>query len=136
MVRPVALPGLASPDDQPGRKVGMEPPASPMRDIECAVNHADLVPNAPSTTVTDWEDVSVVLRDRAFAPIRAESGHGGQWHTLLIADSVIDLHGDEHFQRRRVLSALFKRAALLQEYEHDYLIPLMDELVAELRARP
>jgi cytochrome P450 len=106
---------------------------SPMRDRDRAIDIARTVPDAPSHELADYEDVSFVLRSRDFAPIRAESGNGAQWHTLIIRDAIIDLAGDEHFERRRLLSGLFKRAVLLQEYEQDYLVPALDELEVMLR---
>lgn len=110
------------------------PVESPMRDIETAVRIAAEVHDAPATELTDPEEISFVLRSQSFAPIRPESGFGGQWHTLLVGDSVVDLHGDEHFARRRLLSGLFKKAALLEEYEQQYLIPSIDNWLERVRA--
>jgi cytochrome P450 len=104
-----------------------------MREIETALDIAGAVRDAPEVEITDWADASYVLKSTAFAPIRPESGHGGQWHTLLVGDSVVDLHGDEHFARRRLLSGLFRKAALLQEYEQQYLVPSIERLLARLR---
>jgi cytochrome P450 len=106
---------------------------SPMRDQDRAIEIARTIPDAPFHEVADYDDVSFVLRSRDFAPIRAESGYGAQWHTLIIRDAIIDLAGEDHFERRRLLSGLFKRAVLLQEYEHDYLVPALDNLEATMR---
>jgi cytochrome P450 len=99
--------------------------ASPMRDIDEAISQAHDVKDAPAVPVTEYEDIAFVLRSKVFAPITAEAGHGGQWHTLVVRGVAADLHGDEHFERRRLLTSLLKRTAVLREYERAYLTPEM-----------
>jgi cytochrome P450 len=107
-----------------------------MREIDRAIERARRVSDAPAVELCDYDDVMFALRAKAFAPIQAESGHGGQWHTLLVGDSVVDLHGGDHFERRRLLSGLFKKAALVEEFEHRHLIPAIEGLRARLLALP
>jgi len=104
-----------------------------MRDIEEAIGYARTVHDAPSHVLTSYEDINFVLRSQDFAPLAAEAGHGAQWHTLVIRGVAADLHGQEHFERRRILTALLKRTAVLKGYEQEYLIPEIDRL---LRAAP
>lgn len=111
------------------------PVVSPMRDPETAIAHAKNIADATAIDLHTYDDISFVLRSQAFAPIQPDSGHGAQWHTLLVGDSVVDLHGSDHFDRRRVLSGLFKKATLLQEYEHEYLMPVLHRTLSDLRDR-
>ncbi|MFV2178077.1 hypothetical protein ACFHW2_40600 [Actinomadura sp. LOL_016] len=101
-----------------------------MREIDVAVEAARKVRDAPAVTLTDHADITFVLRSKVFAPISPESGHGGQWHTMVIRDTPADLHGDDHFERRRILTSLLKRTAVIREYEHTYLRPEMHKLLA------
>lgn len=103
---------------------GRCPIASPMRDVETAVAYARSVTDAEAVDVSDYDDIAFVLKSQSFALDR-RTGHGFQWSMLLFGDAVSDLHGTAHFERRRLLSALFNKATLLQEYEHDFLIPAL-----------
>lgn len=70
--------------------------------------------------VSELADIQYILRNRNFVPVRPESGYHADLVAMLTHDSLADLNGDEHFERRRLLSALFTRAALVQ-YESDTL---------------
>lgn len=100
------------------------PVASPMRDVDAALAYARTIEDAESVEVTEYADIAFVLKSPSFALDR-RTGHGFQWSMLLFGDAVSDLHGMEHFERRRLLSILFNKATLLQEYEHEFLIPAL-----------
>lgn len=106
--------------------VGACPVASPMRDIDEAIAHARSVDDGETVRVTEYDDIAHVLRSQSFALDR-RTGHGFEWSMLLFGDAVSDLHGSQHFERRRLLSALFNKATLLQEYEHEFLVPAIEE---------
>lgn len=115
----------------PLEDVGECPVASPMRDVDAAIEYARGIEDAETVPVTDYDDITYVLRSQSFALDR-RTGHGFQWSMLLFGDAVSDLHGPEHFERRRLLSILFNKATLLQEYEHDFLIPAIEDWKQEV----
>jgi cytochrome P450 len=77
-------------------------------------------------------DVQFVLRSKDFVPVRPESGYKAGYVALLTHDSLADLTGTAHFERRRLLSALFTRARL-QRYEDETLVPAVTAAVAAAR---
>lgn len=102
------------------------PVASPMRDIDAVIDYARSIRDGETVPVTDYDDIAYVLRSQSFALDR-RTGHGFEWSMLLFGDAVSDLHGPQHFERRRLLSILFNKATLLQEYEHEFLVPAIEE---------
>jgi len=87
--------------------------------------------SAPGLTqhdITDVEDATYVLRHAVqFAPIMHEAT------AELNAGTVVHINGDEHFERRRILSQLFRRSAM-EEHERTVLIPELDAALERLRA--
>jgi cytochrome P450 len=68
------------------------------------------------TQLTSFAECDEVLRSRDFI----QGSH--QESAPFVGDSLISLDGDEHFERRRLEAALFRRAAL-EEYETTMLAP-------------
>jgi cytochrome P450 len=90
------------------------------------------VKDAPTIKIIDHANVMAVLRDRMMAPLQAESGHRGQYFTQIVKNSVIDLYGEDHFQRRRILSPIFGPDTLV-EIEKKAIIPGIIEPLQRLR---
>jgi cytochrome P450 len=109
-----------------------------MSDVDSSVSacpfDARAVKDAPSVVISDPEDVSFVLRDRKMAPLRRDSGHGGQWFTQIVENSVIDLWGDAHFERRRLHGTIFGPDKLV-EIEQQAIIPGVIGPMRALEAR-
>ncbi len=79
--------------------------------------------------LTTYEGVQAVLRSSRFAPAtHLESAE-------FVGDTVLVLHGDEHFARRRLEVALFAKEAL-QHYERDVLAPVIERCLDEVAAEP
>ena len=78
--------------------------------------------------LTSFAEVDAVLRSRDFVPA---GGH--RESAPFVANSLIMLSGDPHFERRRMEAALFARAAL-QEYEHEVFAPSVATSVREAAA--
>jgi cytochrome P450 len=83
--------------------------------------------------VSNYEDALYVLRSPEFRPLRKEAGFNMAYQLMFTGGALIDLHGKEHFERRRILGSLFRRATL-EEYESDYLAPAVREAIADLDA--
>lgn len=92
-------------------------------------DHLDDIVDAPVVEVSEFSDAMFVLRHKDFVPIRQESGHGQQYVALVGRDTLVDLHGDQHFARRRMLSTLFTKATILS-YEQAVLDPALHESLA------
>jgi cytochrome P450 len=67
-----------------------------------------------------YEDVRFVMRSDAFAPLRPEDGFGAQFQSRILSDTLLELHGDPHAERRRLESALFETPSLVR-YEREIL---------------
>jgi cytochrome P450 len=80
-----------------------------------------------------FADVQFVFRTDSFAPLRPEDGFGAQYQTRVLADTLLELHGSAHAERRRVESPLFRTPALVR-YEKEILPPALETAIAELRA--
>lgn len=76
-------------------------------------------------------DVRHVLRSKRYVPVRPESGYHAEFVARLTHGSLADLSADEHFERRRILSALFTRAAVAQ-YEADTLAVSLERVLASV----
>lgn len=105
----------------------------------------DPMPGAGSTTrdvqaaevivVDTYEDARHVLRHPSYVQILPTSGHGAEHTAALAHGSVLHLDGDDHFERRRLLSTLFRRDLLLA-YEQQTLLPALARILGELVAGP
>jgi cytochrome P450 len=80
-----------------------------------------------------YEDLLFVLRSREFVPLNQNSGFNHEYQMMFTGGALIDLYGEDHFERRRLLSALFRRATL-GEYENDYLAPAVRRVISTLQA--
>jgi cytochrome P450 len=83
----------------------------------------------------DYDDCVHVLRSKEFPPLDETSGFNHEFQMMLLGGALIDLHGEPHFQRRRLLSELFRRVTL-NEYESSYLAPAVRDAIAALPAEP
>ena len=99
------------------------------------MSHVDLpdqdAPDVPITYVGDYVDGVHVLRSPAYVQIRPESGHGAEYTTVLAHGTVLHVDGEDHFERRRLLSALFRRR-ILDQYESEVLLPSLERTMSEL----
>jgi cytochrome P450 len=84
----------------------------------------------PSFDLFTYEDLLYVLRSKVFEPLNEDSGFNHQYQMMFTGGALIDLHGEDHFERRRLLSELFRRATL-DEYERDYLLPAVLTAIEE-----
>jgi cytochrome P450 len=89
--------------------------------------------DAAAHSVDTLPDVQFVLRSKHFVPVRPESGFKAGYVARLTHDSLADLFGTAHFERRRLLSTLFTRAKL-QRYEDETLVPALTAAIAAARA--
>lgn len=85
--------------------------------------------DATAHSVGTLPDVQFVLRSKDFVPVRPESGFKAGYVARLTRDSLADLVGTAHFERRRLLSTLFTRPRL-QRYEDKTLVPAMTAAIA------
>ena len=85
--------------------------------------------DATAHSVGTLPDVQFVLRSKDFVPVRPESGFKAGYVARLTHDSLADLVGTAHFERRRLLSTLFTRPRL-QRYEDETLVPAMTAAIA------
>lgn len=85
--------------------------------------------------VTDPDDVEFVLRSRDFEFVRPEDRYseGSELQDQLLRDSLLRLWGEDHFDRRRLESGLFRHETL-KEYEEELVIPRMREELAAIKA--
>jgi cytochrome P450 len=96
---------------------------------------------AEATRVSSYRDVGAVLntphaRQALHRSASTAGDLGGATSDAFIGDSVISLHGDEHFERRRLESALFTKPAR-RRMELDIVLPLLRrQLEAHLDAVP
>jgi cytochrome P450 len=81
--------------------------------------------------VSRYEDILHVLRSRDFGPMSSESGYNHEFQMMFTGGALIDLNGEDHFERRRLISALFRRATL-GEYETEYLKPAVLEALSRV----
>lgn len=88
--------------------------------------------DAAAHSVDALPDVQFVLRSRDFVPVRPESGFKADYVARLTHDSLADLTGTAHFERRRLLSVLFTRPRL-QRYEDQTLVPAVTAAIAAAR---
>jgi cytochrome P450 len=88
--------------------------------------------DATAHSVGTLPDVQFVLRSKDFVPVRPESGFKAGYVARLTHDSLADLVGTAHFERRRLLSALFTRPRL-QRYEDETLVPAVTAAIASAR---
>ena len=88
--------------------------------------------DAAAHSVDSLPDVQFVLRSRHFVPVRPESGFKADYVARLTHDSLADLFGTAHFERRRLLSTLFTRTKL-QRYEDETLVPALTAAIAAAR---
>lgn len=58
---------------------------------------------------------------------------GGRSNADIFGDTIVTLHADEHRARRRIEGQLF-RADALRVYEHEVLLPAIDECLADVAA--
>jgi cytochrome P450 len=94
------------------------------------------VTDATAHAVATLPDVQFVLRSKDFVPVRPESGFKAGYVARLTHDSLADLTGTVHLERRRLLSTLFTRPKL-QRYEEETLVPaLMAAIDATRRSAP
>ncbi len=73
-------------------------------------------------------DVAWALRSASLCPV------GGRANADIFGDTIVTLHADEHRVRRRIEGRLF-RADALRYYEHEVLLPAIDECLAEVAAQ-
>lgn len=85
--------------------------------------------DAAAHSVDTLPDVQFVLRSKNFVPVRPESGFKAGYVARLTHDSLADLFGNSHFERRRLLSTLFTRSKL-RRYEDETLVPAMTAAIA------
>ena len=90
---------------------------------------------ARARELTGWADIAHVLRSKDFEPPSGEDGFGVDFQTRVLGDSLVELRGDHHFERRRLVSILFRRGTLLG-YEERPVRPAVAESIAALRATP
>lgn len=80
---------------------------------------------AEMTWLTSFQDTNEVFRSRHF-----EQGGGGRRDSgPFVGDTLLSLSGDAHFQRRRIVSMLF-RPAMLRRYEAQVFAPAFAEALS------
>jgi cytochrome P450 len=76
---------------------------------------------AGMTRVTSYEECREILQSRAFGAFESQSTD--RFHFL--GDTLLDINGPAHVQRRKLEAGLFTRASLVR-YERDHLLPMID----------
>jgi cytochrome P450 len=84
--------------------------------------------------LSDWNDIVAVLRSRDFEPPAKGDGAGIEYQATVVGDTLLDLRGDVHSQRRKIESPLF-RSESLRALEERYLLPGLRRAIDELRAQ-
>ncbi len=84
---------------------------------------------AERVVLTSFADVDEAFRSRAF--VQAGGGHGGS--ASVYGHTLLSLSGEDHFERRRLESVLFRNRALAT-YEADVLVPALRLGLARLAA--
>ena len=79
---------------------------------------AGTVQDAPSIKITTAAEALFILRDRTMATLRPESGHGGQFYSRVVSNSVVDMWGEPHLERRRLYAAIFGSQKLIEIEQH------------------
>lgn len=90
-------------------------------------------PATPAFGLSNYEDALFILRSRDFRPLGKDAGFNIAYQMMFTGGALIDQHGKEHFERRRLLASLFRRATL-EEYENDYLVPAVRAAIARVAA--
>src|ERR1700693_6341188 len=80
------------------------------------------------TAITSFHEADEVLKSKHVAP----GGHIGYPSEPFLGGSVLTLHGETHFERRRLESPLFRRE-LLAVYENSHLRPVLRARLNRLR---
>jgi cytochrome P450 len=70
--------------------------------------------DVPVITITDWEEAKEAYRQKDLRQALYDEGE------VVMADVLVNLHGDEHRQRRRVENRLFRRDVFMQFQDHDF----------------
>ncbi len=84
--------------------------------------------NQPTVvTVSTFEDARAAFRNRDLRQALYDEGD------VVMADVLVNLHGTEHRDRRRLENRLFSRETLLR-YEHEMFPPILDATLAPHRA--
>jgi cytochrome P450 len=78
--------------------------------------------------VTSYAECKEVLQSRDFVT-------AAQARAPFLGDTLLDIDGEQHVQRRRLESQLFTRP-LLQRYEDEQLLPMVDRALVELVRGP
>src|SRR6478735_301664 len=86
----------------------------------------------PLLDVGDWADVRFVLRSRAFDAAAPGDGYseGTDLQGQSIGDSLVMARGEQHFERRRLESVLFRLPTLVA-YEHELVRGRLARVLAE-----
>lgn len=82
------------------------------------------------TRLTSFADVQEVFRSKDFA----QAGGGRRDSKPVYGETLLSLSGNDHFERRRIESPLFRKG-LLGSYEHGVLVPAIQAALAECGAR-
>jgi cytochrome P450 len=83
--------------------------------------------------LTSWSDVKHVLRSKDFEPPARDAGFGMDLQARSIGDTMVDLRGDEHSERRRLESVLF-RSEHLRRLEEEMVVPGIRHELAKIAA--
>ena len=84
--------------------------------------------------IDDYDDVNFVLRSGDFEITSPLPEFGGRYWNRLLGGTLAGLDGDQHYQRRRLESVLFRRDTL-SHYEADLVRPAVLAKLESLRAQ-
>lgn len=84
--------------------------------------------------LSDWQDIEAVLRSRDFEPPGQGDGAGIEFQASVVGDTLLDLRGDVHSERRKIEAPLF-RSDSLRALEEEYLAPALTRMIDGLRAQ-
>jgi cytochrome P450 len=105
--------------------------AGDLATVTRAMGAVDPAVAARTRELKEWEDIAFVLRSKDFEPPGREGGFGAEWQAHLIGESLVEVRGDDHFERRRLESVLFRRDTLL-DYERELVLPSLRREVGAL----
>jgi cytochrome P450 len=76
--------------------------------------------DVPVITITDWEEAKEAYRQKDLRQALYDEGE------VVMADVLVNLHGDEHRQRRRAENRLFRRDVFMQ-YQDESFPPIIED---------
>jgi cytochrome P450 len=89
----------------------------------------------PRHTILNYDDAVFVLRNPSFIPLTADSGKRGAYQTYFSGGTVVEIDGEKHQQRRRLLAPLLRKANLLL-LENEAVLPHLQTAIDEASSAP